>query len=319
MNLDPKDVRQIRLVAGIGDDDPADSIRRFDVKALGHSHVLLTIERGEPSCVEVVVVAPRSGGFRKVWSVDSTPAHEPLCRPPNCWPPRVWAKKKGEIEISLPIAASGVDPDCAKGRVLTYRWNKHNYQLAEEKKFDTPCGIETTYRAISLAFHEAAGPSETLAMLEVFPSFWPQRAIAIQHAPAGVAVYELRFEKPVEFGWLTHRQTPAECMARAKAVAPIKTVLPISSEEAKEFVAKLSQIDLQTDRCPRGNTGECSHFLDGTMLAVWLPGGRTAKFHDIGGLKDTVSENPSLHQWAQALLLAAENAKTAARANPSER
>jgi len=318
MNLDPKDIRQLRLAAGISDDDPADSIGRFDVRTLGRGHVLLTIERGAPSCVEVVVVAPRTRGYRKVWSVDATPAREPLCRPPNCWSLHVWAKKKGEVEISLPIAASNSDPDCTKGQVLTYRWNKHNYQLAEEKKFDAPCGIETTNRAITLAFREAAGPGETLAMLEVFPSFWPQHAIAIQRTPTGTVVYELRFERPVEFGWLTHRQTPAECIERAKAVAPIRTVLPISTEEAEGFVTKLGQIDLKTDRCPRGKTGECSFLLDGTMLAVWLSNGRTAEFHDIGGLKDIVSENPHLHQWAQALLLAAKNAQNASRARPSE-
>ena len=92
-------------------------------------------------------------------------------------------------------------------------------------------------------------------------------------------------------------------------------MVPIPSEAAQAFLAKLKGINLHADTCARGTKGDCVLMLDGTMYVVQLQDGTTIKLTDTTGVNGVQSENPALSAWIQAVIQAAKELQPAGKSN----
>ncbi|HEY6969616.1 MAG TPA: hypothetical protein VJA94_10455 [Candidatus Angelobacter sp.] len=305
--LSTREVRALRLAAGIEDDEPSNPIDWIDVKRLSRGHILFVTAGGSGHCLNVAVFVPHWNHFRELWSAAEKPDGAGFCHPSLCRPPEARASKKGEITVIVPEqsadSAMGV---CNQSDVLIYRWNGTTYALAERKSVTaTQCGLDNYFDALHTAFSRLAEPGETLAMVERLPALRPESAVVFQRVSGQIKVVRVVLEKGLwsQISYLTHPIAPADCVAMGRsAPAAERKELAITSQQAEKFLADLSGIDRQTEKCPRRADGSCGYVLDGTFYAVYFPDGSMSRITGLSPRVDLISENPALLCWVNSLL-----------------
>jgi hypothetical protein len=125
-------VRQLRLGAGISDDEPSNPIDEIDATTLGHEQVLFVSAAGSGHCLTVEVYVPHRKSFKNIWSTSEMPDGAGLCHPSLCRNPGVWAEK-GQINVTVPAYADEQDTMCNKNVLLTYRWKHKSYELTKQE------------------------------------------------------------------------------------------------------------------------------------------------------------------------------------------
>ena len=291
--LSPKEVRALRLAAGIQDDEPSNPIDWIDGKNLSRGHILFVTAAGSGHCLDIAVFVPHRNGFHKLWSAAETPDGAGFCHPSLCQSPIARAGKNGEITVIVPEQS----PDspmgvCNQSDTLVYRWDGTTYVLAERKTVAaTQCGSDTYFTA----FSRLAAPGETVAMLQILPSFSPESAVVFQRVSGQIKVVRVLLKKKL---------TPADCIAtgRSGTEAAKRKELAITSDKAEKFLSELAGIDRQTDKCPRRADGGCGGLLDGTYYVVQFQDGSIAGITALSRNDHIISENPALLSWVNKLL-----------------
>lgn len=126
-NLTPEQVRHLRLMSDVPDDEEAyiDNLDTQNLKKL--SHVLLVTASGNGHCLELIVFKRERDEFQHLWSTDETPNGAGFCResPRN---PEAFASADGKIVVRVPVF------DYNKGNtksadIYIYAWNGKTYDF----------------------------------------------------------------------------------------------------------------------------------------------------------------------------------------------
>lgn len=129
--LIPEQVRQLRLMADVPDDEAAYIVNLDTENLKTRNHILLVTAGGNGHCLELVVLERKGDGFQRMWSVAGTPGGAGFCResPTN---PEAYATTNGEIVIKIPV----FDYNKGTGKatdLYTYVWNGKSYEFTASK------------------------------------------------------------------------------------------------------------------------------------------------------------------------------------------
>lgn len=303
IRLFASDIRSLRILAGIADDEPSDPIVQLTGRQMEQNHYLLVTAK-PGGCLNVAVYG-KEEHFRKLWSSDELPAGGSICQLPGCPEPQVTVDEKHRIHILTFSRSSPSSPVCDQSNSTTYKPLKDTFELEEQHSDASMCWYGY-HEGLSVAFRQAAGPGETLAIVRVMPSLSLNRyAIVLQRVSTGIRV--LRMEHHDD-AWLSKADTPRkqktalDCYNHAAAVHMKVWALKIPPNEAQNLVADLGQIDLRNDRCARNAEGICTSFLDGRAFSVQVGDNPPIVITDVKGFQGDTSENPQLSRWIYKLL-----------------
>jgi hypothetical protein len=156
-----------------------------------------------------------------------------------------------------------------------------------------------------------AGTGETLVTVHVLPSFKREYALVVKRVGPEVKLLRATFEKQLwtQLGPPLHIQkTRQQCLELALAAKVDTVELPARADTIAESWAAFSNINLETDSCPRRGK-ECAIILDGTDYVVQTNDGRSLQIVEIGNLKGIKSENSALLNWVRTLLQMANSSQ----------
>jgi hypothetical protein len=132
--LPVKEVRSLRLAAGIADDEPLNPIDYIDAKTLPNGRILFIIAAGSGHCLGVSVYVRRDKEFYEIWSAHEMPEGAGFCHPSLCRNPKAWATKANEIIVSVPMQSeAGEMGQCDSNTLLIYRWSGKTYELKGQR------------------------------------------------------------------------------------------------------------------------------------------------------------------------------------------
>jgi hypothetical protein len=167
------------------------------------------------------------------------------------------------------------------------------------------CGLGTYQDSLDLAFKNAtSGTGETLVTVQVLPSFEREYALVLKRVGAQVKLLRASFQDQLwhQLGPLRLPRTRQQCLEMALAAKVDTVELSVPPDTMMQLWTKFSNINLDTDTCPRQKGGACAVFTDGTGFVVQTNHGRLLRLTDIGDLKGIRSENTALLDWVYALL-----------------
>jgi hypothetical protein len=303
ISLSASDVRSLRILAGIADDEPSDPIVQLTGRQMESDKYLLVTAKPD-GCLNVAVYG-KAWHFKKLWSNDELPAGGSICQPSGCPEPRVTIDEKHKIHVLTFSRSSPASPVCDQSNSTTYKPRKDSFELEEQHTDTSMCWADGYSEGLSVAFRQAAGQGEMLAFVRVMPSLSPNRyTIVLQRVPTGIRV--LRME-PRDEDWLSaymsgKKETALDCFNHAAAVHMKVWTLKIPPDIAQNLITELSQIDLRNDRCPRDAEGICTMFLDGRAFTVQVGDHPPIALTDVKGYPNDMSENPQLSRWIYKLL-----------------
>src|SRR5439155_15433923 len=139
--LSPREVRKLRLAAGVADDEPSNSIERIDAKILAHNQILFVTAAGSGHCLDIGVYVPYKNSFKNIWSMSEMPAGSGFCHPSLCRNPTVGAER-GRITVAVPARADEQDMMCDKNILLSYRWKHKSYELSQQETVPAQCELQ---------------------------------------------------------------------------------------------------------------------------------------------------------------------------------
>ena len=172
------------------------------------------------------------------------------------------------------------------------------------------CGLGTYHDGLDLAFKNAtAGAGETLVTVQVLPSFQREYALVLTRVGAQVKLLRVTFQDQLwsQLGPPLHTpNTRQHCLELAMAARVETAELSVPVETTKQLWTAFSNINLDTDTCPRRKS-TCALFLDGTDFVIQTNDGRLLRLTEITGLKGIKSENAALLHWVHALLQSGKN------------
>lgn len=306
--LSAKQIRELRLAAGVADDEPSNPVDMIDARTLPGERILFVTAAGSGHCLDVRVFHHLGRSFEELWSESETPDGGSFCHPSLCASPAVSATRKNQVIVTVPVQLEGAPMGvCDENLVLTYRATGTTYALAGVEHRASRCGMEAYQVALQMAFanpdEPAPGSVERLVTVHVFPSFEPEFAITFEKTASGLTISRLAFSR---WAWrqlavFNRNLTPSQCISEAKSIPIERSRVNISPGDAQRLLDELSKIDLNTDSCPRSPDGSCAYFFDGTAYAVVLEDGRLLHLKDVSGLKHVRSENPALLHWVTSL------------------
>ena len=306
--LSAKEIRKLRLAAGVADDEPSNPVDLIDARTLPGERILFVTAAGSGHCLHAAVFEHGGRGSKKIWSASLMPGGAGFCHPSLCRDAKTWATRKNQVIVAVPVNLEGAQMGvCDENVLLTYKGAGKTYVLAETKHLAAQCGVDDYQRALHMAFAEpegAASPSlDRLVTVHFFPSFRPESAIAFEKTSNGLAISRLRFSQQAweKLAVFTRRQTPSQCIAAAKAIPIQRTQVNISQGDVQRLLDDLKKIDLQTDSCPRSPDGSCARIFDGETITIILEDGRLLGLTNVNGVKGVRSENPALSHWVKSL------------------
>ena len=299
------EVREIRLLAGITDDEPSDPILSLTGRNMRPDRNLL-LTATPNNCLNLTVYAGFHH-FKPVWTTDSLPDGRQICQQPGCEPPRVSVGEKHEISVMDFFRSTSDEPICDRFVSAEYWPKKNSFVPKNLETGPSLCWFDARNAGLNAAFRRAAGAGEILAILQDQPALSSRwYALVLQHAAEGFRV--LFMQLPAE-AWalpgLTdsqNRMTAAACYARAAASTVRVTRLEIPPKKLATLASALSRIDLHSGRCPRSPDTGCGLLLDGRTFLVQVGNNPTLRLTDVRGLKGWVNENPQLSDWVYRFL-----------------
>jgi hypothetical protein len=303
--LSPKEVRNLRLAAGVADDESSNPVDAIDARTLPGHRILFVTAAGSGHCLHVGVFEHRGRAFQKIWSASLMPGGAGFCHPSLCRDATTWATKTNQVIVVVPVnledAPMGV---CDESVILTYKGTGKTYVLAETKHLPAQCHAYDYQLAVQMAFAEPEMSMNRVVTVHSFPSFGPESAIVIERTASGLAISKLAFTHQAwkQLAVLNTRQTPSQCIAAVKSIPIERTQVNISQGDVQRMLDELKTIDLQMDSCPRRSDGRCAHMFDGEVFTIVLEDGRVLQLTNVRGLKDVRSENPALSHWVTNLL-----------------
>jgi len=303
-----KEVRAIRLAAGIPDDYQGDPILQF---AWMKEYQFLLVRATTDACMNVAVYEEGFKRLKRIWSIATMPDGQEICRSSGCPSPRANVNEKQKVTVGTAFRSTPDQPVCDRVSSATYRPKGHSFEVENQHNNDAMCWGNSFYRGLGFAFQKAAGPGVTLAIVQVLGVLKGDRyALVLQRGEAGVVA--LRMELNPE-DWtatlFSNGTTASECFARAQSVPVNVTSLADAENWAEAMANALQSIDLESDHCARGADGQCVHFLDGREFYVQIGDRSPIGLTDVPRRRGYSSENPALSAWVYRLL---EQAKAAA-------
>ena len=306
--LSAREIRELRLAAGVADDEPSNPVDMIDARTLPGERILFVTAVGSGHCLDVNVFQHRVRGFKLLWSESETPDGGGFCHPSVCGSATVSATRKNQVVVTVPIQLEGAPMGvCDNNLILTYRGIGKTYSLVGTEHRASRCGAEAYQVALQMAFadpDESAPESvERLVTVHVFPSFKPESAITFEKTANGLTISRLAFRQQAwrQLAVFDRNLTPSQCIAEAKSIPIERTRVNISPGDAQRLLDELSRIDLNTDSCPRLPDGSCALIFHGTSFTVVLEDGRRLHLIDVSGMKHVRSENPALLHWITSL------------------
>lgn len=310
-NFSASDVRNIRVAAGIADDDPADPIINLDATGMQPGrYLLLTAKSG--GCVKAAVYERDFRQVKELWSTDESAHDGDFCQQPGCPAPQVSIGEKRTISIRTYFRSVPDSPICDQFNTTTYQPKGNTFDQRDRRTGTSMCWVG--YGAgLNAALWQAAGPGETLAIIQVLPTVaaHPDRyALALQREGEGARVVRMEWpDKDSPYVGDLSKATASDCYLRLSSV-PVKTIeLRVPQDKAVELATALSGIDLRADRCVRNADGQCAMFRDGRTFHVEVRGHAPVNVFDLQGEKGYASENPQLSEWICKLLYETKNAR----------
>jgi len=306
IEVSASDVRRMRLLAGIGDDEPADAILKLDAMGMRHyEYLMVTALPG--GCLRAAIYRGGSGKFKELWSSDVLGNEKGICQQAGCPGSEITAGKKHEIDILTYSRSNPDGPVCDRTMIATFEPKGDTFELQDRQSRDSMCWVG--YGAgLSAALWKAAGPAETIVIVKVLSAFSSPHALALQRSATGMRVLRLRWheeESPLVGPLST--ATASACFAQAASTTVSAAKLNVRRETAEGLAGALSKIDLRADRCVRAVDGQCTMFLDGRNFLVEVPGHEAVTIFDLRGEHRYVSQNPDLAGWISKLLDAAND------------
>jgi hypothetical protein len=302
----------MRILAGIPDDDPSDSILRV----VGHGMKVdqyLFVAVKPNGCLSLAVYG-EGWHFKQLWSTDKLPNGSDICRQPACPEPRVWVGEKHEINIMGFARSTPTKPICDQCSSASYVPKGNSFELKNQDSGTSMCRSFNAYGAgLNVAFRQAAGPGEILAIVENLPSLSPAwYALVLQRKATGIGVLRMDWQRDAwSEGADTFRNNAStwDCFSRGASVHVTVTALEIPQDRTQNLATALEQVDLRSDRCARGADRECAMILDGRGFSVQVGDNPSIRLTDVKGPRGYLSENPALSEWVYKLLGEAEHAK----------
>jgi hypothetical protein len=131
--LSVTEVRRLRLVAGVTNDNNA-YIDHLDVRGLrARNHILLVTAAGNGHCLELYVFRRRGSSFQRLWSVSGMPEGAGFCRgsPRN---PEAYVTRDAKIRVKIDYADYEALLANVETEYFTYVWNGRTYRLASRRR-----------------------------------------------------------------------------------------------------------------------------------------------------------------------------------------
>ena len=315
IRLTASEVRHMRILTGIPDDDPSDSIW----EVIGHGmkvdqYLFIAIK---PNACLNLSAYHEGWHLKQLWSIDKLPNGTDLCRQPGCPEPRVSVDDKHEVSIMIFSRSAPTSPFCDQYSSASYLPKGDSFELKEQNTGVPTCSWSDAHRAgLNLAFRQAAGSGETLAVVENLPSLSPGwYALVLQRRPNGVNVLRMQWKRE-GYSDVQGQRSAWDCFAGAKFTPMNVATLDIPQDRAKNLLIALQRTDLRSDRCPRRGNQECAMLLDGRAFSVQVGDNPPIRLTDVKGLRGYVSENPQLSEWVYKLLDEASHAKPTSTNSP---
>lgn len=312
IEVTPKEVRAIRLAAGIPDDHQGDPIVQF---AWMKEYQFLLVTQTTDACMNVAVYEEGFSHLRRIWSIDAMPDGHKICQLSGCPRPRVMVNEKHKVNVAADFRSVPDQPVCDGVSWAIYRPKGHSFEVEAQHSDNAMCWGDSFQPGLTIAFRGSPGPGVTLAIVQVLGVPKGDRyALVLQRGAAGVAI--LRMELNPE-DWtaaiFSNRTTASECFARAKSVLVNVRALAIPESWAEAMANSLQSIDLGSDRCAREANGQCAYFLDGREFYVQVGEHLPISLTDLKGMRGYSSENPALSAWVYSLLEQAKLAEPIAK------
>lgn len=309
ITISASDVRTIRLLAGISDDEPADPIVSLEARGMQIGQYLLVTSTPD-GCLRAAVYGRGLHQYKELWSSDVLTSVGGICQLPGCPETRVSVDEKHRIIISTYSRSTRENPVCDQTTVATFVPKGNSFELQDRNTNNSKCWVGNG-AGLSAALWKAAGPERTVAVVEVLPSLSPDRyALALQHDATGAHVLRLNWREPGSpFMGAQSKATASDCFFQASSIHVKVSTSKVPQDRAEELVAALGRIDLRADRCVRNAERECAMFTDGTYFHVEAQGHAAIDIFDLRGEKGYMSENPELSEWIYKLIDAVEHPK----------
>ena len=179
---------------------------------------------------------------------------------------------------------------------------------AQERK----CGLGTYHDGLDLAFKKAtSGGGETLVTVQVLPSFGREYALTLKRVGPEIKLLRTIFDKQfwTQLEPLTDNKTRQQCLDLALAAKIDTVALPAGAEATAQSWSAFSNINLETDTCPRRGK-QCAFLEDGIDYIVRTNDGRSLRITEIRSLEGVKSENAALLDWVLALIQMANSAQS---------
>ncbi len=310
IGLSAADVRNIRLLAGIADDEPANPIVSFVGNHMQQGQYLLVTAKSA-GCLRAAVYSQGFRHFKEVWSSDSLANGGEICQQSGCPQPRVSVDEKHRINILTYSRSTQASAVCDQLGTTTYEPRSGSFELQDHHTGDSGCGVG--YDAgLSAALRQAAGPGEIIGVIRILPAFSYHYALVLQHGPNDIRVLRMEWPQKSWSEWSGQAEaTAADCFSRAASLLVKVKILEVSQTSAQNLADALDRVDLRTDRCARGIHGECAMITDGRAFRVEVRDHAPVGLTDVNGLRGVMSENPQLSEWVSRLLDATSRVKTA--------
>jgi hypothetical protein len=296
------DVRKIRLLSGIADDEPSDPIVLLSGWRMKQDQYLLVTAKSG-GCRKIAVYGDGLVHFKELWSSDATAKGGGICQLPGCPEPQVSVDEEHRINISTYSRSTPEGPVCDQFTTTTFEPRGSTFELQDQHTAKSRCWVG--YGAgLDAALWQAAGPYETIGIVQVASARSPVHyALALQRDAAGAHVLRMDWaQKDWYLAALWSEATASECFSEAASVQVKVNALEVSQSMAEDLATALNGIDLRTDRCPRDAEGECAMFVDGRSFHVQVRGHVPINLINLRGMKGYTSENPQLSAWINRLL-----------------
>lgn len=306
------EVRAIRLSAGIRDNEPSDPILQFVGGSMREGQFLLVTATAN-ACMNVAVYD--EGGLRRpkrLWSIDALPDGNKICQPSGCARPRVMVNEKHEIAVATAFRSTTNQPVCDGISSATYRPKGKVFEAEDQHTGTATCWLDSFSFGLNSAFKQAAGPGETLAIVQVLPALTLDKYALVLHRRAtGLAILRMELNDDDWSAPLLSKTKPtaSECFARAKSLPVRVKSLGVPEDQAEALENSLQSLDLGLDHCARGVDGQCAFLLDGRAFYMQVGERAPIRLTDVQGITGYTSENPAVSAWVYDLLEQAKHAE----------
>jgi hypothetical protein len=313
VHISAADVRSMRLLAGIGDDEPSDPIVSLTGRGMKVDRFLLVTAKPN-GCLNISVYGEGWRHFEQVWSTDKLPNGREICQEPACSQPRVLADEKHEIRVTTVYRSTPDQPVCDRFDSMTYAPKKDSFELTDQDTGPAPCSLDSYDTGLNAAFRKAAGAGEILAVVGIWPALSPDKhVIVLKRVNDAVEILRMELREEASSAPMLYGKTKAtalECFSKGLSVPVSVATLRVSEEKAQDLAMRLGKIDLRSDRCARRSAnGSCAILLDGRSFTVQVGDHAPISLTDVKGLRGYVSQNPPLSEWVYKLIGETQSAK----------